>query len=190
MKLLRILGIALLGVAAVSSAAAQSWQRVNNNPPVNIGTILLLTDVTVIGHQEDDQTGDVATLAWYKLTPDINGSYVNGTWTQIASLPSGYGPLFFGSAVLKDGRVLVEGGEYNQYGSGFSKLGAIYDPVANTWTSVNPPSKASQRSIRPRQFSWETPLEEATVARHDGGQRSIRSFPDDPLPGLGFNTNS
>ena len=140
MKLLRSLGIALLSVAAVGSAAAQSWQRVNNNPPVNIGTILLLTDGTVIGHQEDDQNGDVATLAWYKLTPDINGSYVNGTWSQIASLPTGYGPLFFGSAVLKDGRVLVEGGEYNQYGGGFTKLGAIYDPVANTWTSVNAPS--------------------------------------------------
>ena len=144
MKLLRSLGIALLGMTLLSvaaiSAAAQSWQRVNNNPPVNIGTILLLTDGTVIGHQEDDQSGDVATLAWYKLTPDANGSYVNGTWSQIASLPSGYGPLFFGSAVLKDGRVLVEGGEYNQYGGGFTKLGAIYDPVANAWTSVNAPT--------------------------------------------------
>ena len=140
MKLLRSLGIALLSVAAVGSAAAQSWQRVNNNPPVNIGTALLLTDGTVIGHQEDDQNGDVATRSWYKLTPDINGSYVNGTWSQIADLPSGYGPLFFGSAVLKDGRVLVEGGEYNQYGAGFTKLGAIYDPVANTWTSVNAPT--------------------------------------------------
>jgi len=141
MKLLRSLGIALLGVAAAaSSAAAQSWQRVNNNPPVNIGTMLLLTDGTVIGHQEDDQNGDVATNAWYKLTPDINGSYVNGTWSQIASMASNYGPLFFGSAVLKDGRVLVEGGEYNQYDGGFTNLGAIYDPVANTWTPVNPPS--------------------------------------------------
>ena len=55
-------------------------------------------------------------------------------------LPTGYGPLFFGSAVLPDGRVIVEGGEYNQYGGGFTKLGAIYDPVANAWTSVTAPS--------------------------------------------------
>jgi hypothetical protein len=52
----------------------------------------------------------------------------------------GYGPLFFGSAVLPDGRVVVEGGEYNQYGGGFTRLGAIYDPVADAWTNVNPPS--------------------------------------------------
>jgi hypothetical protein len=121
-------------------SAPSPWTRTTNNPPVNLGTILLLTDGTVIAHEENDQNNNVATLAWYKLTPDINGSYINGTWSQIASLPTGYGPLFFGSAVLPDGRVLVEGGEYNQYGGGFTSLGAIYDPVANTWTSVSPPT--------------------------------------------------
>lgn len=141
MKLKRMLGIATIAVCALSAASAQShWTRITNSPPVNVGAMLLLTDGTVIAHEENDQTGNVATLAWYKLTPDINGSYANGTWSQIASLPSGYGPLFFGSAVLKDGRVIVEGGEYNQYGAGFTKLGAIYDPVANAWTSVNPPT--------------------------------------------------
>ena len=125
----------------VEKMPAQSqWARTTNNPPVNLGTILLLTDGTVIAHEENDQSGNVATLNWYKLTPDINGSYINGTWSQIAPLPVGYGPLFFGSAVLPDGRVVVEGGEYNQYGGGFTKLGAIYDPVANTWTSVTAPT--------------------------------------------------
>ncbi len=141
MKLLRILGTGLLIVGTVVGATAQSqWQRLTHNPPVNVGAILQLTDGTVIAHEENDQNGNVATLAWYKLTPDINGSYVNGTWSQIANLPTGYGPLFFGSAVLPDGRVVVEGGEYNQYGAGFTKLGAIYDPVANTWASVTAPS--------------------------------------------------
>lgn len=141
MKLMRMLGIAMIAVCALNAASAQShWTRLTNSPPVNVGAMLLLTDGTVIAHEENDQNGNVATLAWYKLTPDINGSYVNGTWSQIASLPSGYGPLFFGSAVLKDGRAIVEGGEYNQYGAGFTKLGAIYDPVANAWTSVNPPT--------------------------------------------------
>ncbi len=101
MKLLRMLGIAMIAVCAVNAATAQShWTRLQNSPPVNVGAMLLLTDGTVIAHEENDQNGNVATLAWYKLTPDINGSYVNGTWSQIASLPSGYGPLFFGSAVL------------------------------------------------------------------------------------------
>ena len=120
--------------------ATSLWTRTVNNPPVNLGTILLLTDGTVIAHEENDQNNNVATRNWYKLTPDINGSYINGTWSSIAPLPVGYGPLFFGSAVLPDGRVVVEGGEYNQYGGGFTRLGAIYDPVANTWTSVTAPT--------------------------------------------------
>jgi hypothetical protein len=55
-------------------------------------------------------------------------------------MASDYGPLFFASSVLPDGRVVVEGGEYNQFGGGFTNLGSIYDPVANAWTSVNPPT--------------------------------------------------
>jgi hypothetical protein len=124
----------------LSLSAPSQWTRTTNNPPVKLGTALLLTDGTVIAHEENDQSGNVATNKWYKLTPDINGSYINGTWSQIASMASNYGPLFFASSVLPDGRVVVEGGEYNQYGGGFSNLGAIYDPVANTWTSVNPPT--------------------------------------------------
>lgn len=126
--------------AGLKTVLISPWTRTTNNPPVNLGTTLLLTDGTVIAHEENDQNNNVATRAWYKLTPDINGSYINGTWSQIASLPVGYGPLFFGSAVLPDGRVVVEGGEYNQYGGGFTRLGAIYDPVADTWTSVTAPT--------------------------------------------------
>jgi hypothetical protein len=140
MKLLRMLSFVAVLLSAVLGSAQSPWTRTTNNPPVNLGAALLLTDGTVIAHEENDQNGDVATNHWYKLTPDINGSYINGTWSQIASMPSNYGPLFFGSAVLPDGRVIAEGGEYNQYGGGFTKLGAIYDPVADAWTAVNPPS--------------------------------------------------
>ena len=41
--------------------------------------------------------------------------------------------------MLSDGRVIYEGGEYNLGTDGFTNLGAIYDPVANTWESVAPP---------------------------------------------------
>ena len=141
MKLLRMFPFATLVLCfATTMANAQTWTRTTNNPPANLGTPLLLTDGTVIAHEESDQDGNVATNHWYKLTPDINGSYINGTWAQIGSMPSNYGPLFFGSAVLPDGRVIAEGGEYNQYGGGFTKLGAIYDPVADAWTAVNPPA--------------------------------------------------
>jgi hypothetical protein len=81
---------------------------------------------------------------WFRLSPDINGSYVNGTWSPLASLPSGYSPLYYASAVLPDGRVIINGGEYNNTGSGCNPVwttkGAIYDPTTNSWTSVSPPS--------------------------------------------------
>ena len=139
MKLLRMLPFAAVLLSAAIASAQSPWTRTTHNPPANLGTTLLLTDGTVIAHDETDQSGNLATRNWYKLTPDINGSYINGTWSQIAPLPVGYGPLFFGSAVLPDGRVVVEGGEYNQYGGNFTNLGAIYNPVTNVWTSVNPP---------------------------------------------------
>jgi hypothetical protein len=42
--------------------------------------------------------------------------------------------------VLPDGRVIIEGGEYNNLTPVWTNLGAIYDPVADTWTSVAPPA--------------------------------------------------
>ena len=93
----------------------------------------LLTDGTVMFQGSSPAT-------WYKLTPDNTGNYVNGTWTQLATLPAGYAPDAFASAVLADGRVLIEGGEYNNGPFTLTNKGAIYDPKANTWTSVAPPT--------------------------------------------------
>ncbi len=77
---------------------------------------------------------------WYKLTPDITGSYSKGTWSQIASLPAGYLPLYFASAVLADGRLVIVGGEYNNTNFLLTNLGAIYDPVADTWSTLSAPA--------------------------------------------------
>jgi hypothetical protein len=83
---------------------------------------------------------------WYKLSPDKTGSYVNGTWSKISTMPSGYSPLFFASEVLTDGRFIMNGGEYNASNNGVCggqaeyKGGALYDPVNDSWTSVSPPS--------------------------------------------------
>ena len=100
----------LMLLAALGIANGQSWQPLTHQPSFPAGAALLLTDGTVMVHHEDANDGF---SEWYKLTPDINGSYVNGTWTQVASLASNYGPLFFASAVLPDGRLIVEGGEQN-----------------------------------------------------------------------------
>jgi hypothetical protein len=138
MKLSRAFAFAALTVTiAVGVVSAQSWQPLTHQPNFTAGHAMLLTDGTVMVHREDPNDGF---SEWYKLTPDLSGSYVNGTWSQIASLPSDYGPLFFASAVLADGKVIVEGGEQNFAQYVWTNKGAIYDPIANSWTRVNPPS--------------------------------------------------
>ena len=53
---------------------------------------LLMTDGTVIVHINLSMPCSFeGTRTWFQLIPDINGSYVNGTWSTFASLPAGYG---------------------------------------------------------------------------------------------------
>lgn len=123
----------VLFLALTSLAPAQSFVRLVNQPPGGAYLSFLLTDGAVMSQANDYSH-------WWKLTPDINGSYVNGTWTRLAPLESGYAPNDFASAVLADGRVIILGGEYNNGSFVLSNLGEIYDPVANTWTPLDPPS--------------------------------------------------
>jgi len=125
-----LLAIATLVLAGNSTA--QTLQTLTHQPPTGVGMSFLLTDGTVIFQGPG--------TSWYKLTPDNTGSYLKGTWTQIGSLPSGYSPDAFASAVLADGRVLIEGGEYNGGPFVLTNKGAIYDPTTNVWTAVNPPT--------------------------------------------------
>ncbi len=137
-KILRFLAIASLVLASSIIASSQepatgTWAKLTHQPSFQTDTALLLTDGTVMMHQYNSGK-------WWKLTPTEEASYAAGTWTQLASMQSGYAPLYFASAVLPDGRVLVEGGEYNNLQGVETNLGDIYDPVANQWTTVNPPS--------------------------------------------------
>jgi hypothetical protein len=130
-------------VLAAPAATSSPWQPLNNQPPFTANSCnegvpgaanpLLLTDGTVI-------VQDAGCQDWWRLTPDKTGSYANGVWTQIASLPSGYAPLYHSSAVLPDGRVIIMGGEYNFFVPVWTTMGAIYDPVADIWKPVNPPA--------------------------------------------------
>lgn len=136
--------IAAAAAPAISANAstASPWQPLNNQPPFTSNSCnggfpgaanpLLLTDGTVI-------VQDAGCQDWWRLTPDNTGSYANGTWSQIASLPSGYAPLYHSSAVLPDGRVIIMGGEYNFFNPIWTAQGAIYDPRADAWKSVAPP---------------------------------------------------
>jgi hypothetical protein len=116
------------------------WTPLQNPPPFKTpGTMLLESNGTVLVHDEPDSNKVAATNEWYKLTPNAQGSYVDGTWSKIASMPGNYAPLYFGSAVLPDGRMIVEGGEYLGNKAAWTNKGAIYNPVTNTWASVAPP---------------------------------------------------
>src|ERR1051326_4011667 len=129
----RVLGAVALAVCLVSGAAsAGTLVNLAHQAPEGIDIAFQLTDGRVFGQSFNEQH-------WYILTPDNKGSYQNGTWTQAASLPSNYAPYAFASQVLADGRVLVEGGEYNFGNFALTALGAIYDPKTNKWADVKPP---------------------------------------------------
>src|SRR5437764_567227 len=87
--------------ARVPDVAGKSWRPLASQPPFGAVEPLLLTDGRVMVKEGDNE-------AWWSLTPDDHGSYEHGRWAQLASLPTGYIPLYFASAVLPDGRVIVE----------------------------------------------------------------------------------
>jgi hypothetical protein len=142
--------LAAAGMSMLASTAeAGTWQPLANQfPATNVtdggGNIvspggaaapLLMTDGTVLVFDVGygGSNGRV-----FKLTPDQSGSYVNGKWTEVAPMP--YAPIGASQAVLADGRVIVEGGEYTGlYDFTLTNQGAIYNPAANAWTTVPPP---------------------------------------------------
>src|SRR4051794_18022202 len=56
------------------------WTPLTNLAPAGVGTMLLMTDGTVMA-----QAGGIS-AQWMRLTPNANGSYVNGTWSSTASM--------------------------------------------------------------------------------------------------------
>lgn len=115
---------------------AGTWQPIANQPQFNASTMLLLTDGTVMCQAENSSQ-------WWKLVPDAYGRYLSGTWRRLADARTAR--LYYASAVLADGRVLVSGGEYT--GSNvqtFTNATEIYAPVVDTWTSINPPAGWNQ----------------------------------------------
>jgi len=125
--------VVILVLASIGISSAQTLKNLVNPPPGGAIVGFLLTDGTVM-YQGNSQSD------WWRLTPDKSGSYLNGTWKQLASLPSGYVPLYFAAAVLADGRLIIEGGEYNFGNFAFTNQGAVYDPAKNTWTMQKPPA--------------------------------------------------
>lgn len=123
--------------AGRKALANSSWQTVPLPSSLNPGSIFLLHDGSVMVQDMGKQ--GMGSGRWWKLSPDLDGSYATGTWIHVATLPAGYAPNYFSSAVLNDGKLLVVGGEYNNGVLADSTRGALYDPLANRWTNVASP---------------------------------------------------
>ena len=141
MKLFRTLGLtAVVALAMVGSASAQTWTKLTNQPGVNVGPMLQLRDGRILVNESQSPNPGV----WKILTPDSTGSYVNGTWSSGGTMQNGYEPIYFGSQVLLSGTsVVVEGGEYNNGSAVWTTLGSIgtVTPFGGvTWAANNPPS--------------------------------------------------
>jgi hypothetical protein len=71
--------IALLLLVSRASGVG-TWTPVTRQAPASVELMILLSDGTVMCASQGDSR------SWYKLTPDSRGSYVNGTWTTLASM--------------------------------------------------------------------------------------------------------
>ena len=139
-----ILVLGLIGSVALGATPTGTFNQAGQGacpgvPAINVAFSYLLTDGTVMVQDQSNQYQN-----WWRLTPDNTGSYLCGTWTQLASIPNsfGYGPRFYASAVLPDGRFIIAGGEYNLGSSTATNVAkaAIYLPRTDQWLPVRPPT--------------------------------------------------
>jgi len=96
--------IVALFLACCAPAYAAKWTPLTNLSPSGSGTMLLLTDGSVMVQGIPFDT-------WVRLTPSAKGSYADGTWSPLASMSTQR--LYFASHVLPNGKVWILGGEYS-----------------------------------------------------------------------------
>jgi hypothetical protein len=125
-------------LARPSPGIAQSWTALRNLAPDFAGTMMLLTDgsVMVQGYSAIIGATSFDGSNWMRLAPDATGNYINGTWSNLASMSTPR--LYFASRILTSGKVWVLGGEYAGAGlpATWSPTGEVYDPLTNTWSGI------------------------------------------------------
>jgi hypothetical protein len=104
--------------------SAGTWTPMTATPPIAVCQMRVLGDGTILAMSPSGQSA--------RLTPDIHGSYLNGTWTFLST--ANWPRLYFSSETLTNGNVYVAGGED---GEGWSH-GEIFDPLRDTWTKIYP----------------------------------------------------
>jgi hypothetical protein len=117
-------------LALAGGANAATWTKLVRPAPGSWGTstMFLLTDGTVMVKTDD--------AGWSRLSPDAKGSYVNGTWSKIASMSEGR--QWFASHVLQNGNVWILGGEYSgdNMQANWTNTGEIYDTLKDSWSPI------------------------------------------------------
>jgi hypothetical protein len=124
------------GAATPPVSAGGQWQLLSATQlPFYPQAAMLLTDGSVM-------LQEVTSDQWWRLRPDASGNYLNGTYEKTPPAPNGYAPTYPCRAILPDGRMLVEGGEYQGTNPVpvESNQGAVYDPVTDSWQVVAPPA--------------------------------------------------
>ena len=121
---------------------ANQWNTFAHLPSLSngfaAGTMLLLSDGSVLVHNENTVNGIYVGKEWFRLTPDKNGKYETGSWAGPFSMATQR--QFFASGILMDGRVFVLGGEYTTATTPTdSNLGEIFDPQTNSWSAMTTP---------------------------------------------------
>jgi Kelch motif len=112
-----------------------TWFSLSNQPSFTTSTMILLTDGRVMVQEE-------RTTHWHALKPDIHGSYLNGSWHTLADMS--IWRRYYASGVLKDGRVIICGGEQNGTGPDDTNICEIYDPAEDTWTIIPSPAQLNK----------------------------------------------
>ena len=125
--------LSLLLVVFPVRSVTSSWTKLTNLAPASPGTMMLLSDGTVMVQNNNNFAG------WMRLKPDIHGSYINGTWAQDIK-PMNLARLYFASNVLSSGKVWVLGGEYSgtPLSQNITPMGEIWDPLTNVWSLITP----------------------------------------------------
>jgi fibronectin type 3 domain-containing protein len=122
-----VLVVLVCGALGLCGAkAGGTWTALNAAPPLGVNNCMLLSDGTVLGMNGAGQC--------VKLTPDMHGSYVNGTWTILATMNNSR--LFFSSQLLTNGNLWVAGGEDGTGGTSSE----LYTPLNNIWTLIPAPA--------------------------------------------------
>ena len=91
---------------------AGTWHGLVHQPTFNTSTMILLSDGRIMVQEE-------ATAHWHALAPDSQGSYIDGTWSPLADMS--FWRRYYASGMLKDGRIVLIGGEQSGAGGDTNK---------------------------------------------------------------------